>query len=82
MAGDDNLNHPVSPSEDAWSDDFGYTQEKQRYVHWEAVIHKIQTGEMESCNRRFDIPCRSRVPISFMSYISSFYVIEGFDGSA
>ena len=47
IPGDDNLDHPVSPSEDACSDDYEYTEEeKQRYVRWEAVKHKIQTGEM------------------------------------
>jgi hypothetical protein len=43
----DNLSHVASPSEDASSGYCEYTeQEKKRYVRWEAVKHKIETGEM------------------------------------
>jgi hypothetical protein len=47
MLRDDNLSHAASPSEDASSGDCEYTEEeKKRYVRWEAVKHKIETGEM------------------------------------
>ena len=47
MLRDDNSNHTASPNEEACSDDYEYTKEdKRRYVRWEAVKHKIETGEM------------------------------------
>jgi hypothetical protein len=47
ILGHSNLSHTASPSEDASSGYCQYSeQETKRYVCWEAVKHKIETGEM------------------------------------